>query len=217
MIVHCPEIHLSDPKTCKVCAGRGMVQVITAAGFPVTVPEMQQLAAEIGEKTMFGRNGGAPTFALGMSPAGSLDSTVEDLGRFLSVLSAGGSGAGERASARWKKVTRVIDGKVVGSEEARKKAEKAGRFDYDAPMEGLQALERELSALDAKLLTLQQPGIENAARGLVERPAAQMLQEVGHCKGIENYTRHLSGAAPGGVRRRGVARDPARRDAAVPG
>jgi excinuclease ABC subunit B len=24
-----------------------------------------------------------------------------------------------------------------------------------------------------------------------------MLQEVGHCKGIENYTRHLSGAAPG--------------------
>ena len=29
-----------------------------------------------------------------------------------------------------------------------------------------------------KLLTLQQPGIENAARGIVERPAAQMLQEV---------------------------------------
>ncbi|HMO46950.1 MAG TPA: excinuclease ABC subunit UvrB [Rubrivivax sp.] len=25
----------------------------------------------------------------------------------------------------------------------------------------------------------------------------EMLQEVGHCKGIENYTRHLSGAAPG--------------------
>src|SRR5256885_7539132 len=24
-----------------------------------------------------------------------------------------------------------------------------------------------------------------------------MLTEVGHCKGIENYTRHLSGAAPG--------------------
>ena len=24
-----------------------------------------------------------------------------------------------------------------------------------------------------------------------------MLQEIGHCKGIENYTRHLSGAAPG--------------------
>ena len=25
----------------------------------------------------------------------------------------------------------------------------------------------------------------------------EMLQEVGHCKGIENYTRHLSGASPG--------------------
>jgi len=25
----------------------------------------------------------------------------------------------------------------------------------------------------------------------------EMLQEIGHCKGIENYTRHLSGAAPG--------------------
>ncbi|HEU4621938.1 MAG TPA: excinuclease ABC subunit UvrB [Burkholderiaceae bacterium] len=25
----------------------------------------------------------------------------------------------------------------------------------------------------------------------------EMLQEVGHCKGIENYTRHISGAAPG--------------------
>jgi excinuclease ABC subunit B len=25
----------------------------------------------------------------------------------------------------------------------------------------------------------------------------EMMQEVGHCKGIENYTRHLSGAAPG--------------------
>ena len=30
-----------------------------------------------------------------------------------------------------------------------------------------------------KLLTLQQPGIEGAARGIVERPAAAMLQEAG--------------------------------------
>jgi uncharacterized protein len=30
-----------------------------------------------------------------------------------------------------------------------------------------------------KLLTLQQPGIEGAARNLVERPAAQMMQEAG--------------------------------------
>ncbi|NHN21647.1 excinuclease ABC subunit B, partial [Bacillus amyloliquefaciens] len=25
----------------------------------------------------------------------------------------------------------------------------------------------------------------------------EMLAEIGHCKGIENYSRHLSGAAPG--------------------
>jgi len=30
-----------------------------------------------------------------------------------------------------------------------------------------------------KLLTLQQPGIEQVARGLVERPAMQMMQEAG--------------------------------------
>ncbi|HSP91506.1 MAG TPA: carbon starvation CstA 5TM domain-containing protein, partial [Vicinamibacterales bacterium] len=44
-----------------------VVQAITASGFPVTVAEMDQIAAEIGEKTMFGRTGGAPTFALGMA------------------------------------------------------------------------------------------------------------------------------------------------------
>jgi len=44
-----------------------VVQTITAAGFPVTEAEMDQLAADIGEKTMFGRTGGAPTFALGMA------------------------------------------------------------------------------------------------------------------------------------------------------
>jgi len=34
---------------------------------------------------------------------------------------------------------------------------------------------------------------------LEQRPrfTLEMLSEVGHCKGIENYTRHLSGAAPG--------------------
>ena len=38
-----------------------------AAGFPVTEGEMQQLAASLGESTMFGRAGGAPTFAVGMA------------------------------------------------------------------------------------------------------------------------------------------------------
>lgn len=44
-----------------------VTEAITAAGFPVTVAGMDKLAADIGEKTMFGRTGGAPTFAVGMA------------------------------------------------------------------------------------------------------------------------------------------------------
>jgi carbon starvation protein len=44
-----------------------VVQTVTAAGFPVTVEEMNRLAADLGEKTMIGRTGGAPTFAVGMA------------------------------------------------------------------------------------------------------------------------------------------------------
>jgi carbon starvation protein len=44
-----------------------VVAAVTAAGFPVTVDGMNTLAKEIGEKTMFGRAGGAPTFAVGMA------------------------------------------------------------------------------------------------------------------------------------------------------
>ena len=40
---------------------------ITALGFPVTPADMAVLAAEVGEKTMVGRAGGAPTFAAGMA------------------------------------------------------------------------------------------------------------------------------------------------------
>ncbi len=43
---------------------------------------------------------------------------------------------------------------------------------------------------DGKLVEAQR--LEQRTRFDIE-----MLQEVGHCKGIENYTRHLSGAAPG--------------------
>ncbi len=42
--------------------------------------------------TYHGREFPAPTFELGMAPAGSMYSTVTDLGRFLSVLFAGGKG-----------------------------------------------------------------------------------------------------------------------------
>lgn len=44
-----------------------VVAKITAAGFPVTEEGMQKLATGLGENTMFGRAGGAPTFAVGMA------------------------------------------------------------------------------------------------------------------------------------------------------
>lgn len=44
--------------------------------------------------TGFGRDFPAPTFELGIAPAGSLDSTAADLGRFLRALFAGGRGPG---------------------------------------------------------------------------------------------------------------------------
>ncbi|MEP6686577.1 MAG: carbon starvation CstA family protein, partial [Verrucomicrobiota bacterium] len=44
-----------------------VVARISASGFPVTEQGMNQLAADLGEKTMFGRAGGAPTFAVGMA------------------------------------------------------------------------------------------------------------------------------------------------------
>jgi len=44
-----------------------VVTRISAAGFPVTESGMHELANELGESTMFGRAGGAPTFAVGMA------------------------------------------------------------------------------------------------------------------------------------------------------
>ena len=44
-----------------------VVAKVTALGFPVTLADMANLAASVGEKTMIGRTGGAPTFAVGMA------------------------------------------------------------------------------------------------------------------------------------------------------
>jgi carbon starvation protein len=44
-----------------------VVASITAQGFPVTMTQMEALASSVGEKTLFGRSGGAPTFAVGMA------------------------------------------------------------------------------------------------------------------------------------------------------
>jgi carbon starvation protein len=40
---------------------------VTALGFPVTTDQMHSLANELGEKTLFGRTGGAATLAVGMA------------------------------------------------------------------------------------------------------------------------------------------------------
>jgi carbon starvation protein len=48
-------------------APHDVVTSITAAGFPVTEAHMADLAHALGETTMFGRAGGAPTFAVGMA------------------------------------------------------------------------------------------------------------------------------------------------------
>src|SRR5204862_2728763 len=44
-----------------------IVAKVSSAGFPVTEAQMQKLATNLGETTMFGRAGGAPTFAVGMA------------------------------------------------------------------------------------------------------------------------------------------------------
>jgi excinuclease ABC subunit B len=62
-----------------------------------------------------------------------------------------------------------------------------------AAIEGIKAELRERLAefiADGRLVEAQR--VEQRTRFDLE-----MLQEVGHCKGIENYSRHLSGAAPG--------------------
>ena len=71
---------------------------------------------------------------------------------------------------------------------------------YVTPREQvLQAVEGIKQELDARLKELVGMGKLLEAQRLEQRTRfdLEMLVEVGHCKGIENYTRHLSGAAPG--------------------
>ncbi|SCX47957.1 excinuclease ABC subunit UvrB [Variovorax sp. EL159] len=61
------------------------------------------------------------------------------------------------------------------------------------------AVETIKTELDERLKELVGAGKLVEAQRLEQRTRfdLEMLAEIGHCKGIENYTRHLSGAAPG--------------------
>jgi CubicO group peptidase (beta-lactamase class C family)/D-alanyl-D-alanine dipeptidase len=59
-------------------------------------PEIESRLAEGIMWTLDGREFAAPTFELGMAPAGSMYSTVTDLGLFMSALFAGGMGVNGR-------------------------------------------------------------------------------------------------------------------------
>ncbi len=61
---------------------------VSALGFPVTPGQMADLAASVGEKTMVGRTGGAPTFAVGMAQM------------FAGVLGSPSTGSGPGAEPR---------------------------------------------------------------------------------------------------------------------
>jgi len=48
-------------------APAAVVEKVSALGYPVSESQMAALAADVGEQTMIGRTGGAPTFAVGMA------------------------------------------------------------------------------------------------------------------------------------------------------
>jgi len=58
---------VNSPAGIVGAAPAAAVAKITSWGFPVTVDTMAQLAHSAGEKTLFGRTGGAPSLALGMA------------------------------------------------------------------------------------------------------------------------------------------------------
>jgi CubicO group peptidase (beta-lactamase class C family)/D-alanyl-D-alanine dipeptidase len=97
-------------------AGVGFAQqvqraLLDPAGMKDSAFEPTAAAAARAEGTMWtyhGRTFDAPVFALAMAPAGGMWSTVADLGRFLTVLFAGGKGPGgaiikrETLEAMWR-------------------------------------------------------------------------------------------------------------------
>ncbi|HXR56676.1 MAG TPA: ABC transporter substrate-binding protein [Casimicrobiaceae bacterium] len=74
----------------------------------------------------------------------------------------------------------LIDGKIEGGSEARAKAEKSGRFDYDAPIPGIQVVDRytlriKLTAPDLRFpYVLAIPNVAAQAREVVEKYGADI-------------------------------------------
>ncbi len=58
---------INSPASSVGSTPEAVVTTISSWGFPVTVQDMATLAQNIGENTMFGRTGGAPTLAVGMA------------------------------------------------------------------------------------------------------------------------------------------------------
>ncbi len=71
---------------------------------------------------------------------------------------------------------------------------------YVMPEERIESAVASISAeLDQRLIELRQKGKLLEAQRLAARTKydMEMIQEVGYCSGIENYSRHLTGAPPG--------------------
>ena len=58
---------VNSPAGVVGAAPAAAVSTISSWGFPVSVTDMSSLAADVGEKTLFARTGGAPSLALGMA------------------------------------------------------------------------------------------------------------------------------------------------------
>ncbi len=58
---------VNSPPGAVGASPQAAVHTITGWGFPLTTAAMSQLAHSVGEKTLFGRTGGAPSLALGMA------------------------------------------------------------------------------------------------------------------------------------------------------
>ena len=81
--------HYSIPLSPPLFSGRAFG--MTRSAFE-PLPELTKDLAKAVMWTYHGREFPAPTFELGMAPAGSMYTTVTDLARFLSILFAGGRG-----------------------------------------------------------------------------------------------------------------------------